>query len=507
MFDSITITGYKGVAAEYDLPPLVAFVGDMTSGKSAVLESIMLATLGEIPGVKESDFVEAISGPLTVQVTGDYGTGTFHVPYDSTPRIRKAAHDPSGLVYPGRDILCTTALADLANGGTALEAAIMRKFGTGELVLPEEVADTVAENWEDAVGGGIPVFAAAGAGAFLRWAKARIGALGREIKAAERNALAVAPVVSESAELRKVETALKRIEAAVEKYGDKWAKAFVTPAHIEKMKVAKAREMAHEKKAQSLTAALAVQEALLQAARAALDVGDETFPCPLCGAGDVDAKAAKAKHTKQVAILKTKVQTERAAYAKAKRDRLAVIADATPDREGLLEKYRQLSGAKQGQDRQADYQREAIALKKLQRDVQDAAQAVKIAFDASRQAALTKASMRIDDLSFPGFQLAINAKGPQWVVQTDAGPKWGSLSGGQKRSVMLAAPLVFANPEVPPVVLLDDDDFRGFSAKGVRQLLAKYATMQEEGTVAQVIITHHDDRVNEIPKSYKIEEV
>lgn len=503
MFDRLSATGYKNLDVDTELPDLVAFVGDMTSGKSAYLEAIQLAATGAVHGVGERALADGIAGEVDIQLEGDGTLGTYHLPYDQGPKMRAIRHEHSG--FDPESILPLTGLGGVANGGPSLESAIMARFGKGTLAVPESLQDFVEEHWPKA--SKTPLLSATGVGDFLAYCKKESAALGREIGKLNRQAEGVQGGATEGADLIALNGKLAKYDKAIADYGKNWVRAYLTKEHKTKLRGFKNAQKKAEEAHTKALGVVAMHKSVLSVVQAAAKSGETEMDCPLCGDGLIDVKAELKRRKAALALAEVKVGAARAEIAKAKRGFDAVLVSAEPDVDAWQRRQRELTEAATRQEMQTEWVKEAIEATAKQRNFQDAGKALRVAQKSHRQKAFAAAALRIDELSFPDFTLAIKEEGPRWVVQTKNGPRWGSLSGAQRGSILLAAPLVFGDPEQPGVILLDDDDFKGFSAKGVHSLLAHFASLQKDGIVSKVIVTHHDDRVREIPKSYSIVKV
>ncbi|MBL4769317.1 MAG: AAA family ATPase [Rhodobacteraceae bacterium] len=503
MLNSISITGYKGTDEEYALHPLTTIVGDMTAGKSTILEAIQLALTGKVEGVAETALADGISSEVLIHAEGEGITATFTVPWDGGPKMRKSSHDPQGF-NPGT-VLPVLALSKLANGGAALESAILTRFGQGALQVPASVMSalsptwaSIAPDWEE----GDPLLASY-AGTFLTQAKRATHTLGVKAGVLDRKAAGVVVSSTDMADLLNIERDLARYDKAVMKFGDNAVRAYLGVADKTRMRTFKTRKDNAKAAQAKFQSVLAMHESILKVAQAAKAAGHTEIECPLCSEGKMDVQKQLTFRKQKVVLLRVKVQTEQGNIAAASRGFQAVIDAAMPPVHEWQAKQATLQEAAVRQKMQTGWVQEAIDLRGEQRALQDAAKALKIALNANRVDAYAKASMKVDELSFPDFDLALRSDGPKWVVQTKAGAKWGSLSAAQKGAIMLAAPLVFGEEGEPSIILLDDEELKGFSAKGVHTLLGHFSDLLAQGVVDQVITTRHTDRAKqETPVAY-----
>ena len=497
MLTNLQVEGFKGLDAEYDLHPLTAIVADMTEGKTAILEAIQLAIRGSIEGVGEMTLADFFSGQVVIQATGRGVQGTYMVPWEGGPKMRRAEHASHGI---GSHALPVVSLSKLANGGPALESAILARFGQGELIVPESMLATVREEWPKATDA--PLLSVSGAGAYLSHCKRQSMSLGRQVSALEKKASSIEVSATDAAELVTLEAQLRRWESAVEKYGDKWMRAYIPKEAVAEMRQCKEAATAAKKETEKLQTQIGVHQSIKDSVT--LYAQQDMVECPLCRKGTINVAEEREKRARRIALDQAKLAQKRAEAAKNTRRIDEIKAQFRPDVDAMRRRKMALAETATRQDMQTQWVQEAMRLRTQQQDIQNTAQAIKIALDSNRKSAFSQASSRIDDLAVPGIKVSLLMKGPKWIVETRGGPRFGSLSGSQHMSVALAAPLVFGDDEGPRIVLLDDEELAGFSSAGVTVLLEHFASLVNQGVLTQVIATRHTDRAQEIPSSYRI---
>ena len=93
------------------------------------------------------------------------------------------------------------------------------------------------------------------------------------------------------------------------------------------------------------------------------------------------------------------------------------------------------------------------------------------------------------------------------MVGSDGEPSYSGEQSGSEQAILQTALTLAWGADVEPsrrLLLLDDQDFSGFSAAGCKAYLEKLSTLVDEGELAQVIITRHEDRASEIPRNFEI---
>lgn len=495
-FDTLTYTMGREPRT-LSLAPVTLFVGPQRSGKTTALKAIELALLGkgDTPTAELNDLVHK-GRELSTELTGPGLAGHLVIPVKTNKaQVKESVETRNG--FDPAQVLPVVSVGSLVDGGSTLRAAVLRRFGSGELKIANKAVDRLLrELWPKA--SDTAVMSVEGSGDVLKHIQAEINALGREVGVLERQIEASAPPTGAETEIRRLQNKIDKYEKALTEFpeGQEWqayAPHVVQTEATELERLISEIQPELDKVENNLAGANAILGVFRKAKKDEID-------CFLCGGGKVDVPGRKTKWeaaVKKLVLKRQKLEGKRSTLATQLRD---LIDPHKPKVDDWRTQLNDLVGAMERVHMKEEAQTEIHAKRDMQDQLQLAKKQLKRAVEGQAASALADAVQAVNDV-LPAnaddptvFGLRESGQSLKWTVLGEDGvERVLGMSGAERGQLALRVPLAFAGDE-PPVVLFDDDDLKGFSVEGVRELMRNLIVEVETDRIRQVVLARHKDR-------------